>query len=67
MGRSLLLPMGTMLGLWDTATAAPKGTLIGNTNDVIDIVVILRIGKTLASSSADGTVLVWKITNFVEF
>ena len=46
------------LQLWDVDTGISLGTLLGHT-EPIETLVFSHDGKTLASGSEDGTVLLW--------
>jgi WD40 repeat protein len=44
--------------LWDAVTGVPQRTLTGHTDDVSSVA-FSPDGQTIASGSADGTVLLW--------
>lgn len=46
--------------LLDTATLQPRETLVGHTEDITDLS-LSSDGRTLASASCDGTILLWEI------
>ena len=60
-GKTLLDPKwsgGSRIQLWDVDTGEDLGTLSGHT-EPIETLVFSHDGKTLASGSEDGTVLLW--------
>jgi WD40 repeat protein len=47
--------------LWDTASAAPSGSVLGTHSDGVYSVAWSPDGSTLASGSADSTVKIWEV------
>ena len=62
-GRILAVGSGSwnnnQIQLLDTKTLQPRETLVGHTEDITDLA-FSSDGRTLASASCDGTVLLWK-------
>ena len=53
--------MDNTIRLWDVATGDTRRVFIGHT-DWVESVVFSPDGKTLASGSDDGTVLLWPVS-----
>ena len=51
--------------LWDVATGEHKGTLIGHSGTITNLITS-RDGNSFISASTDGTVLVWDITSIID-
>ena len=68
-GNILVGSEGGRIKLIDAVTGKEYGTLTGHT-EPIEALVFSHDGKTLASSSMDGTVLLWdweKVTSKIDF